>query len=120
LTIQEFSMPLVRINISQSASPETVRIISDVIYDAMTSVANVPANDRFQIITRHSADELVYHRRRLRLIQPPSISITTCSAFQVIWTVAMSLRAQAAFPQKNRQQWCRRQEKTGIDEMPTD
>lgn len=53
-------MPLVRINVAKTASAETVRIISDVVYNAMTTVANVPANDKFQIITRHADDELVY------------------------------------------------------------
>ena len=53
-------MPLVRINLSQAASAEVVRTISDVVYDAMVDIANVPANDKFQIITRHAPDELVY------------------------------------------------------------
>jgi 4-oxalocrotonate tautomerase len=53
-------MPLVRIDIAKFASPQVVRAISDVVYEAMTSVANVPSNDRFQIITRHGDDELVY------------------------------------------------------------
>jgi phenylpyruvate tautomerase PptA (4-oxalocrotonate tautomerase family) len=26
----------------------------------MTDIANVPANDKFQIVTRHSADEIIY------------------------------------------------------------
>ncbi len=53
-------MPLVRINLSKSASAETVRNVSEVVYDAMINVANVPANDKFQIINRHADDELVY------------------------------------------------------------
>ena len=53
-------MPLVRIDIAQSASAETVRAVSAVVYDAMIRVANVPANDKFQIISRHSPDELVF------------------------------------------------------------
>lgn len=53
-------MPLVRIDIARSASPQVARAIGDVVYDDMTSVANVPANDRFQIVTRHDDDELVY------------------------------------------------------------
>lgn len=53
-------MPLVRINLSNSASPQTVRAISDVIYEAMRELANVPEHDKFQIITRHAADELIY------------------------------------------------------------
>lgn len=53
-------MRLVRIDIAKSASLQVVRAVSDVLYDAMTSVANVPANDRFPVITRHGDDELVY------------------------------------------------------------
>ena len=86
-------MPLVRINISQSASPETVRIISDVIYDAMTSVANVPANDRFQIITRHSADELVYPKDGyLGVTYTPAIVF-----IQVTWNARRTIDVKKAF-----------------------
>lgn len=53
-------MPLARINIFKDASPEQVRAISDVVYEAMTTVANVPANDKYQIVTRHTTDELIY------------------------------------------------------------
>lgn len=53
-------MPLVRLNISKDASSEQVNAISDVIYDALVNIANVPVHDKFQIITRHAADELVY------------------------------------------------------------
>jgi len=38
-------MPLVRINLSQTTSPEIVKAISDVVYDAMIDVVNVPKPD---------------------------------------------------------------------------
>ena len=53
-------MPLVSINILNKASAESVQAISTVIYHAMVTVANVPAHDKFQIITRHESDELVF------------------------------------------------------------
>ena len=53
-------MPLVRIDISKSASRERVRDIGTAVYSAMTAVANVPLNDRFQVITRHDPDEIIY------------------------------------------------------------
>ena len=53
-------MPLVRINLSNTASEQTVKAIGDTVYEAMLAVASVPPNDRFQIITRHAGDELVY------------------------------------------------------------
>jgi phenylpyruvate tautomerase PptA (4-oxalocrotonate tautomerase family) len=53
-------MPLVRIDLNKSASPEFVRAVSDAVYSAMIEVANVPRNDKFQIITRHEDSELAY------------------------------------------------------------
>lgn len=53
-------MPLVRINLSKDASADRIRSISQAIYGAMTDIANVPVNDKFQIVTRHSADEIIY------------------------------------------------------------
>ncbi|MDB6145037.1 MAG: 4-oxalocrotonate tautomerase [Pseudomonas sp.] len=53
-------MPLARIDLAKDTSPEVVQAIGDVIYDAMTRIANVPEHDKFQIVNRHAADELVY------------------------------------------------------------
>jgi 4-oxalocrotonate tautomerase len=54
------SMPLVRIDLSKNASAERVRAISEAVCKAMIEVADVPVNDRFQIVTRHEADEIIY------------------------------------------------------------
>lgn len=53
-------MPLARIDVAADTSPEVVKAISDVVYDTMAKIANVPEHDRFQIVNRHAADELVY------------------------------------------------------------
>jgi 4-oxalocrotonate tautomerase len=53
-------MPLARIDISKAAPTERVRVVSEAVYRAMTEIAHVPANDKFQIVTRHSADEIIY------------------------------------------------------------
>jgi hypothetical protein len=53
-------MPLVRIDISKDAPAERIRVVSDAVYRAMIDLANVPLNDKFQIVTRHSPDELIY------------------------------------------------------------
>jgi 4-oxalocrotonate tautomerase len=58
--MQGVDMPLVRIDVSNDTSAETIRTISEVVYEAMVQVAKVPANDKFQIVTRHAAPELVY------------------------------------------------------------
>jgi 4-oxalocrotonate tautomerase len=54
------TMPLARIDLSKDAPPERIRVVSEAIYRAMVEVANVPLHDKFQIVTRHSADEIIY------------------------------------------------------------
>ena len=53
-------MPLVRIDISKTVSRERVRDVGDAVYNAMIAVANVPNYDRFQVVTRHEPDEIIY------------------------------------------------------------
>lgn len=53
-------MPLARIDISKNAPTELVRIVSEAVYGAMLNIANVPPHDKFQVINRHSADEIIY------------------------------------------------------------
>jgi len=52
-------MPLVRIDLNRSAPPDRARIVGDVVYAALRAVASVPENDKFQIVTRHEAGEIV-------------------------------------------------------------
>src|SRR5271163_618165 len=52
-------MPLARIDINKNASAELVRIVSDAVYRAMVDIANVPVHDKFQVINRHAADEII-------------------------------------------------------------
>lgn len=86
-------MPLVRINLSQSASAETIRTVSGVVYDAMIKVANVPANDKFQIITRHADDELVYPAEGyLGVTYTPGIVF-----IQVTWNAGRTIEVKKAF-----------------------
>ena len=53
-------MPLVHISLRTGKPPAYRRAIADGVYDAMLATINVPAGDRFQVITEHSADGLVY------------------------------------------------------------
>lgn len=52
-------MPLVRIDVSRTAPSELGRRLGDIVHEAMVATINVPADDRFQIITSHDAGELV-------------------------------------------------------------
>jgi 4-oxalocrotonate tautomerase len=53
-------MPLARIDVSKDAPVERVRAASEAVYNAMVEVANVPLHDKFQVITRHGPDEIIY------------------------------------------------------------
>jgi phenylpyruvate tautomerase PptA (4-oxalocrotonate tautomerase family) len=86
-------MPLVRINVSKEASAECVQAISNVIYESMLAVANVPANDKFQIITRHAPGELVYPTEGyLGIDYSPGIVF-----IQVTWNAGRSVDVKKAF-----------------------
>ncbi|GGA54094.1 tautomerase family protein [Edaphobacter acidisoli] len=52
-------MPLVRIS-TKPRTAEERRAIGDAVYVAMRETLNVPENDRFQIITEHSGEDLIY------------------------------------------------------------
>jgi 4-oxalocrotonate tautomerase len=53
-------MPLVRIDLRKGKSPEYQTTIGQVVYQAMVDVLGVPVNDRFQVITEHSSDSLIF------------------------------------------------------------
>jgi 4-oxalocrotonate tautomerase len=90
---QELKMPLARINLSKDASPEVVRAVSESVYDAMIKVANVPANDKFQVISRHSADELVYPEEGyLGISYSPQIVF-----IQVTWNAGRTVEVKKSF-----------------------
>jgi phenylpyruvate tautomerase PptA (4-oxalocrotonate tautomerase family) len=52
-------MPLVRIDVPQGKSVEYRKTISDVVYDTTIAVLNVPKDNRFHVISEHSATNLL-------------------------------------------------------------
>ncbi len=86
-------MPLVRINVSRNTPAENVQSISDVVYNAMITVANVPLDDKFQIISRHSSDELVYPENGYLGIRYTS----DITFIQVTWNAGRSVEVKKAF-----------------------
>ena len=52
-------MPLVRISVAQDISNEHLQRISDAVHESMITTFDVPAKDRFQVLTRHAPNELV-------------------------------------------------------------
>lgn len=88
-------MPLARIDLAADTSPDVVRAIGDVIYEAMTQVANVPEHDKFQIVNRHAVDELVYPAAGyLGVTYTPKIVF-----IQVTWNTGRTVEVKKAFYQ---------------------
>jgi len=53
-------MPLVRIDLREGTSPEYRRGIADGVHQAMIDALAIPADDRFQVISEYSAENLIY------------------------------------------------------------
>src|SRR5437016_4497778 len=53
-------MPLVRIDLVEGKGAAYGRTVGEVVYDAMLATINVPKDDRFQIISEHPADALIF------------------------------------------------------------
>jgi phenylpyruvate tautomerase PptA (4-oxalocrotonate tautomerase family) len=53
-------MPLVRIALRSGKSPEYRKAIGDAVHQSMVKEINVPAKDRFQVITEHDTASLIY------------------------------------------------------------
>ena len=53
-------MPLVQISLREGKSDAYRQAIGDSVHRAMVETINVPALDRFQVITEHSPDSLIY------------------------------------------------------------
>jgi 4-oxalocrotonate tautomerase len=58
--VMEAIMPLARIDVNKDTPPERIKVVSEAIYSAMVEIANAPLHDKFQVITRHAADEMIY------------------------------------------------------------
>jgi len=53
-------MPLVRISLRAGKSEQYRRALGDTVHQAMVEAIDAPPQDRFQIITEHSANDLIY------------------------------------------------------------
>ena len=86
-------MPLVRIDLNKSAPAERGRIIGEVVYEAMISVANVPVDDKFQVITRHDAGEIIYPEAGYLGIRYTNDLVM----IQITWNQGRSIETKQAF-----------------------
>ena len=54
-------MPLVEITLRKGHTPEYVRSVADAVHEALVAEANVPQDDRFQIVHQVDHDALISH-----------------------------------------------------------
>ena len=85
-------MPLVRIDLPRGKSSEYRRTLGDVVYEAMIQTINVPANDRFLIITEHPPEELIIDRTYLGIERSAD-----CILIQVTLNEGRSTELKKAF-----------------------
>jgi 4-oxalocrotonate tautomerase len=89
-------VPLVRIDVDESTSPALRQTIGNVVYDAMTSQAKVPVNDRFMIVSTHAAGDLVFPQQGYLGVQyTPGIVF-----IQITWNTGRSTDVKKAFYKK--------------------
>jgi len=53
-------MPLVRISLRGGKSEQYRKALADGVHQAMVEAIDAPPQDRFQIVTEHSANDLIY------------------------------------------------------------
>ena len=58
-------MPLVTIDLLEGRAPDELDAISDAVHEAMVECLEVPARDRFQILTQHQRHTLRFDRSYL-------------------------------------------------------
>ena len=89
-------MPLVRIDIDASTPAGIRQTIGDVVYDAMTSTAKVPINDKFIIVSTHAAGDLIFPQEGYLGIQ-----YTAGIVFiQITWNTGRTTDVKKAFYRK--------------------
>jgi phenylpyruvate tautomerase PptA (4-oxalocrotonate tautomerase family) len=52
-------MPLVHIDVLRGRDPQQLRTLLDAIHEAMVAAFDVPATDRYQVLSQHDPSELV-------------------------------------------------------------
>jgi phenylpyruvate tautomerase PptA (4-oxalocrotonate tautomerase family) len=58
-------MPFVRIDLAKGKTADHRKTIGEIVYKAMTETINVPADDKFQVITEHDPAELNFPKSYL-------------------------------------------------------
>ena len=68
-------MPLVRISLLKGKPASYRRKVGDAVHQALVETIDVPAKDRFQLITEHAAEDFVYDREYLGIARSRDLVI---------------------------------------------
>src|SRR6266849_1257536 len=60
-TMPRTNMPLVKIHLRRGKSAEYLRSVADAVHEALVAQANVPADDRFQIVCEYADEAIIAH-----------------------------------------------------------
>jgi phenylpyruvate tautomerase PptA (4-oxalocrotonate tautomerase family) len=52
-------MPLARISVPAHMTAEKVRTLANAVHEALVSTCNVPANERFQLVSRYAGQDMI-------------------------------------------------------------
>ena len=53
-------MPFVQIELQKGKTVDFRQTVSNIVYQSIIETVNVPANDRFQVVTEHDKEDLIY------------------------------------------------------------
>ncbi|HXC38028.1 MAG TPA: tautomerase family protein [Burkholderiales bacterium] len=68
-------MPLVRISLLKGKPASYRRKVGDAIHQAMMETIDVPAKDRFQLVTEHDPEDFIYDREYLGIARSRDLVI---------------------------------------------
>ena len=85
-------MPLVRIDLVKGQSAEYRAALAEEVYDAMTETLNVPANDRFMIVSEHEASDFIADASYLGIERTPK-----CVIVQITLNAGRDVNMKRAF-----------------------
>jgi len=85
-------MPLVRIDMLKGKTREYRARVGEIVYRTMLDVLNVPQNDRFQVITEHAKEGLIFDRTYLDIQRSDD-----CIFFQITLNAGRSVEVKQRF-----------------------
>ena len=85
-------MPLARIDLIEGKPADYRRTVGEVIYQAMLDTLKVPKGDRFQVITEHAAENLVFDPNYLGVSRTAD-----CIFIQVTLNAGRTMEVKRAF-----------------------